>query len=413
MVRLYAMMITDFPPELERLIVQRTLGEEAARQFEQGLLPNRVLAPLARAVAELSARFTTERNLLPAKYTDSKAARAAYLLYFLPANFPKTALLLDELAAHPDSLLQKEHIRILDLGSGVGTATVSALNYLARKTQVRSIEAVAVDSSAEALAECRSLATEFAQLLEDESPNLSFKLATIVKSLKVDSLDGINGSFDIIIASNLLNELFSGQEGSLRDRARFIKSVAQKFLAADGSILIIEPSLRSTTRELQMVRDLVVAESELNIYSPCLFDDLCPMLREGTERDWCHSAYPWHRPQTIKQIDQMIGNRKESLKFAYMIFRRDGKQLRDAVSNLPGSLWRAVGDMQTEKGRSFIYLCGEGSYRRHTLLKRDRTPENRAFEDIERGDIASISGYIEKEKETRIGRETTVTKAKE
>src|SRR5439155_16715933 len=132
------------------------------------------------------------------------------------------------------------------------------------------------------------------------------------------------GEFDLIAASNLINELFHSKSSAVELRAKWLVERIGSMLASGGNLLIIEPALKETTRALMQLRDLLVERHGFTIYSPCPADGNCPMLA-ATERDWCHSAIDWERPGIVAQLDKLIGNRKEMLKFSYLILRRDGR----------------------------------------------------------------------------------------
>ena len=57
-----------------------------------------------------------------------------------------------------------------------------------------------------------------------------------------------------------------------------------------GRVILVEPALRETSRELLAVRDQLLALSELRVVAPCFWTGACPAL--ARERDWCHDAAP-------------------------------------------------------------------------------------------------------------------------
>src|SRR5690606_36091183 len=78
-----------------------------------------------------------------------------------------------------------------------------------------------------------------------------------------------------------------------------------------GSLLVLEPALRETSRGLLEVRDLLV-ERGYAIRAPCLYRGACPALEKPT--DWCHAERPWQPPQLVQAIAAEAGLRKEALK---------------------------------------------------------------------------------------------------
>ena len=87
------------------------------------------LNTLAANVARLSNLLTRERDALPQPYLRDKDLREAYIRYFLPVNLYKIHVPLRELSLHPGGIFQKERLRILDLGSGPGTAILGVMDF--------------------------------------------------------------------------------------------------------------------------------------------------------------------------------------------------------------------------------------------------------------------------------------------
>ena len=98
-------------------------------------------------------------------------------------------------------------------------------------------------------------------------------------------------------------------------------------------MLLVEPALRETSRELLAVRDQLLALSDLEIVAPCFWTGACPAL--ARERDWCHDAA------------EVAGSPR--VDFSYLV-------LRDRVAPDPGQpRYRVVSDPLPEKGRLKLY----------------------------------------------------------
>lgn len=175
---------------------------------------------------------------------------------------------------------------------------------------------------------------------------------------------GVAGRFDLVVAAHLLNELPLDTER----RARLVRAWAAELLEPDGSLVIVEPALRETSRALLAVRDRVI-EAGLFVVAPCLWQGPCPARQR--ERDWCHDAAP---VEVAPRVD-----------FSYLVLRTRGEAASD-----PG-LFRVVSDPLHEKGRRRLYGCGPAGRHAIVLLRKHRTPENAPFETLERGDLARIA----------------------
>lgn len=358
--------------------------------------PHDELAALAGDVQRLSRLLTRDRESLPSAYLKDAGLRKAYLLYFLPSNIRKISVPLRELSLHPQGLLAKERLRVLDVGSGPGTAVLGLLDFYSRREGSPFFECTAVDHVAENLREAEALFREH----RDRSAGKA-SLRTQVSGIE-GLADRLNDQYDLIIFSNVLNELFHGEDDRRAKRVRTVGGILRRALAAHGSCIIIEPALRETSREMLMVRDGLLDEG-FHVYSPCLIDGRCPAL--VNPRDWCHEDVPWDPPEIVREVDRRIGLRKDSLKFSYAVIRKDALSLSDIAG---GGAFRVVSEPLVSKGKVEFYLCGPGGRRLVTRLERDGTAANEAFGRLQRGDIVRFEGLVDEGKRHRTGKETRV-----
>src|SRR4030067_3848914 len=115
------------------------------------------LKALAADVARLSSLLTREREDLPDAYLKDKRFRQAYLLYFVPSSLAKIHIPLRELSLHPKSILPKERLSILDLGSGPGTATLGALDFFSQQGKTPLLQFTAMGQVGENLKDAENL----------------------------------------------------------------------------------------------------------------------------------------------------------------------------------------------------------------------------------------------------------------
>ena len=334
------------------------------------------LTALAADVARLSKLLTKERERLPAAYLKDTGLRKAYLSYYLPSNVPKIHLALKELSLQPESMLAKERLRILDVGSGPGSAMLGVLEFFARRENPSFLEFTAVDHVAENLKDLAALYASY-----QGRCGLDASLHTVKTSIeKVEPL--LNGHYDLIILSNVLNELFHHDEDRTAKRIDILHQFLRRFLSHDGSLIIIEPALHDTSREMLLVRDGLVAQG-FHVYSPCLMNENCPAL--VNPKDWCHEDVPWEPPAVIQDIDELAGLRKDSLKFSYMVVRKDGLSLADVYG---ADAFRVVSEPLVSKGKIEFYLCGKGGRRLTMRLDKDKSPANDDHARLRQGNRA-------------------------
>jgi len=353
-------------------------------------------ALLCRSVTDLSRRFTKGGAEGPRNYLDEAPLRAGYLVYFLPVNLAKVQALLDELPV--DQLCQPEErpLRVLDIGSGPGTGALAVRDWMQQRTQ-RPVEAVAVDQAPPALREAAGLWHAYATASGNQPVEC--------KCLRVDlERDGgleacrREGPFELIVMANVLNELWCGSHDPISARAAFVSRLLE-LLLPHGSVIVIEPALRTMSRDLHRVRDRLLETGAGTLYSPCLHDGPCPALARPD--DWCHEERPWTPPAIVAAIDREVGFIKDALKFSYVILRRDGRRI---VPRAP-DYYRVVSELRDLKGEKRAWLCHEAGRAEVGRLDRLRSDSNAMVDEWRRGAIVRISEVVRQE---RNGRKTTV-----
>ena len=359
------------------------------------------LKALAANVARLSSLLTRERETLPAAYLKDEGLRRAYLLYFLPSNLYKIHIPLRELSLHPSNLLSKERLRILDIGSGPGTAILGIMDFFSAKGKRPVLEFTAIDQVKENLRDSEALFGLFRERVP-----LVATLKTIKSSVEMVA-SFPKGPYDIIVLSNILNEVAHSDEDRTSKRVAILKTVLSDLLAADGSCIIIEPALRQTSRDMVEVRDSLMHEG-FCVYSPCLMGENCPALQNP--KDWCHEDIPWEFPEIVREVDRLTGLRKDSLKFSYLVIRKDGLSIKDIYGD---SSFRVVSESLVSKGKIEFYVCGKEGRRMVTRLDKDKGIKNEAFVGIRRGDMVGFEAVIDEGKRLRVGKETNVVSLEE
>jgi len=351
---------------------------------------------LATNVARLSGLLTRERDCLPAAYLKDKGLREAYEAYYLPLNLRKIHLPLVELALCPENLFENDTLRVLDLGCGPGTAALGVLDFFAARKKHPRLAFTIVDYVAENLKIADHLFTAF-----KGTGNLDVSLKTIRSTIE-QTRHLREETFNLIIFSNVLNEIFIRDEARIVKRTNLVMEYLNRFLAQGGNCIIIEPALRLTSRELLEVRGCLLKEG-FQIYSPCFCHEECPAL--SNSKDWCHEDLAWDSSAAIQILDNLTRLRKESLKFSYLIIRKDGQSLADMCGV---NAFRIVSEPLVSKGKREFYLCGEEGRRLITRFDKDLTARNKPFDSLRRGDIAKFEPVINEGRRYKVGKETQV-----
>jgi SAM-dependent methyltransferase len=318
-------------------------------------LAGRELKEIGQGVRALSAGLTRDRALVGARYLDDPRLLGAYLLFYWPVSYAQARAVLGELPRRPRS--------VLDLGSGPGPVAFAALDAGAS-------EVTAADRSAPALTLARALAAEA------EEP-----LATRAWSGGAALPDG---AFDTITLGHVRNELGRGPS-ALAERAALLERAAAQ-LRPGGSLVVLEPALRDTSRELLSVRDLLVARGYA-VRAPCLWRGACPALVKAT--DWCHAERTWSPPPMLDALAREAGLHKEALKMSYLVLAPRGEAWPEPP---PGRLFRIVSEPLEGKGRQRYMGCGPEGRVGLALQEKHRTAANEAFFGLRRGDVVAVDG---------------------
>jgi len=390
-------MEITFPKYLET-ILKRTLKTTfyaATRRdvFSDRDFSDKDLKFFAQGAKILSDLFTKERPDLAANYLNDKKLRAGYLLYFFPLNFCKAQAILQHL---PPSFFKRHKLKVLDLGCGPGTFTLALTDLIAQqlskaKNERRDLDILALDQNYHVLKDAQTLHDEVLKNLKGKGYSLRVALNARTFDLRRGKPDTLlkNDQYDLIIASNFLNE-WSHSKGE--EKVKFLEKIYQRHLASDGFLVLMEPALQRQTRDLQEIRDIILMRKSLHIYSPCLHERRCPMLAV-TDRDWCHYYAQWEEPDFMRQLDRLLKNRNEFLKYSYMILT--GKALSE-VDQIPekkdkAHLHRVISNLMGSKGKSELVVCGPSGRWHLTRQDKNESKENQGLAELKRGDLVYVN----------------------
>lgn len=359
---------------------------------------------IARGVAALFFLFTRQRDGLAGPYLERDDLRRAYVAYYVPVNLAKVQSLLKELPVWPtDPASAGRPFRVLDIGSGPGTAVLAVLDRMAAAPNLaaRPLECVAIDRSPMALGDCVCLWETYRSLTRA----LGGQLRTVCEDVERTSLwrrwDRRSGeSFDLIVLANALGELFISARDPLASRVALVSSLLD-LLDPAGTLMIIEPAMRDTSRALYRLRDRLLEDKVCTVYSPCLHEQTCPALVKV--EDWCHEERQWMPPPIVSVIDRDVGLIKDALKFSYLLLRKDGQTIVPRRTDV----YRVVSGLRKMKGEKRVWLCNETGRPEVGLLDRMRSETNAPFEALHRGAIVKIDQIVRgqwKGREATVGR---------
>ncbi|MHB8419317.1 MAG: small ribosomal subunit Rsm22 family protein [Myxococcales bacterium] len=351
--------MNDLERWLPRLVrAFRRLGGARSAREPEGLTPAE-LSRVAAGVRRLSEGLTRERRLVGEGYLSDPALLGAYLLFYWPISYAQIRALLPELPGRPG--------KVLDLGGAAGPAAFACLDAGAT-------EAVVADRSVRALEVARELAREG-----------SGSLAT-----QRWTGGGPPGSgFDLAIAQHLMNELWSRELDRIARRASLAQALLSRVRPC-GTLLLVDPALRETSRELLSLRDRLV-EDGVAVRAPCLFRGGCPALLRPS--DWCHAERAWEPPRLVAEIARAAGLRKEALKMSYLALAPPGEGWAEPPA---GRILRIVSEPLAGKGRRRYMGCGPDGRMGLALQQKHVGEGNRLFLELARGDVVRVTGSAPK-----------------
>ncbi|MBX3351104.1 MAG: hypothetical protein KF747_20470, partial [Nitrospira sp.] len=278
----------------------------------------------------------------------------------------------------------------LDLGSGPGTGALAVLDWWQQQALPYALSVTAVDGSKAALGQARQLWDRYCQGPTVGAASLQTYEGDLERRLWLEQVKQ-RAPFDLIMLANCLNEIHAEAKDPIEMRSGLITECLS-LLTLHGTVMVVEPALRETSRGLLHVRDRLLQEKRCTIYSPCLHENVCPALVKPD--DWCHEERAWEPPAVIQQIDAEVGFIKDALKFSYLLLRKDGKTL---IGRRP-DMYRVVSELREMKGEKRAWLCNEQG--RQEVGRQDRlaSQANEAFDQWHRGAIVQIDRISHKER---------------
>ncbi len=338
--------------------------------------PLHALPRLEPMAEQLSKSFTDVRPEHFKKYLDDADRLTAYALFFAPQTYTRTYEALSGILTRLPTF-PKRPIRILDLGCGLGSAALAANDFFHSQGN-NEVETTCVDWSATAL-----------QALPEFLPNV------ITQQQDLRSFRP-KGSYDLILISFALNEIFSHPKDALP-----LLHILRDNLATDAPafILILEPVVHGVTPRLLALRSML---QQVPIYAPCPHLYACPMLpgKDGI----CHDVRRFKPSRATTLLNRKLNRSISDVKYALLAFGRPGGPQAQGFED-PEFL-RMISTFSKENGRLSCRACmGDGQLRHLQLPIAALTTERRHFlMRRQRGDCAWLAGSPEARKQLEQGR---------
>lgn len=317
---------------------------------------------LSGSVREISRGLTGDRLYAAERYMDEPSLLGAYLLYYWAVSFAQIASVLNN--------LKLKGTRALDFGAGPGPVSMALAHF-------GYSEITAVDRSKTAL----NLA---AHIMKGQTTKFITRQQNLEQPIKMEQK-----RYDLIVCGHIINELWKKDVDAADKKANLLINLLSG-LKDDGRLIVMEPALLSTTRDLLSVRDLML-KAGFSVEYPCTLQADCPCLT--TDKATCHSEYQWDLPHSVKQIALAAGIDKSSLKTAVMVFTK--KNLNKKNSDK----YRVVSErMLSKSGKWRFVVCGrDGRITLSMKTEFEDTKSGKTFKTLQRSDLVEFSNCQKKE----------------
>jgi len=364
--------------------------EFLSRVSNVNLNSSRQLKRVAEIVSSMSEYFTRKnlrKEFVFYDYLSNSEVQLGYLIYFTTTNLLKVHVPLNEIS-YSGFFKGRSKLEILDIGTGLGTVVMGTIIWMYENIKYfknAEVRFVALDKVEQNIRKFQENLDVFLSEIQNYYQR-TIKITVEPAIFDIEhAFEMFHKRFDLITVANTLNEIPYEKRNKL---LRLINAGIKD----DGFVILIEPALMLTSRDLLDFRDKLIRQG-FYIYSPCLRNLNCPALE--TEKDWCHTEVEWKRPEFIRQIDIFSGNYRRTLKFSYIVAGKRDVNLIDFVVGERNfkDYFRVVSQLIVEKGKKHCYLCNELGRLHCVKLDRVNSRENETFDEIERYDIITMRNF--------------------
>lgn len=273
---------------------------------------------------EISKRYRANKNDGNRLLTKENEA-ISYVLSRMPATYQAAKTCLSKAFEY-----NKVDINtVLDVGAGTGTATWAVLDVLGKKDFF-------------CFERERAMINTAKELMQEQSV---LKNATW-KSFDITT-DEIEGNFDLIIASYMINEL------SIEN---IEKAVEKLWYSTNKVLLIIEPGTPHGFSNIKHIREYLLKKNG-SILAPCSSKEECPLTKD----DWCSFSCRVQRTKTHKILKDGEASFEDE-KFSYIAFSKEGVDIKEN---------RILRHPIINKGYAEFKICTKSGIKTIKLSKKD------------------------------------------
>lgn len=281
----------------------------------------------------------------------------AYLNYFLPLNYLRLLPVFQEAATLG---FFSDISRIVDFGSGPGTAQLAAL-----ESNIHFENWLCIEKDRSATDWHKKIIKKLSAQ-KQTSQKTQFQLE--------HNNDFTHGNSTAVIFSYSLNEVNELPNWALKANALFI----------------VEPSSQNQSRKLQELRSKLLAHNYY-AWAPCTHQLKCPLLIHS-KTDWCHNRIAFQLPERVQKIETTLPIKNSTLTYSYLLMKKSPPLINSK------SFARVIGDTLNERGKIRQAVCRGEKREFLSWLTREGAPEQ-----LQRGSLFEIpDGARELENEIRL-----------
>ena len=368
----------DNLPKLPELFEQVLLAYIKKNYLKKGGRDNqwnqRDTEYFSQGIVALNHSFTRNRSGKYRDYFAEPVLRSGYLAYFLPVNAMKAFAILSQ---HDRLSHVPQKISVADIGCGPLTLSfglifhiIAALNSSVGRIE---IEIDAFELNKKILDDGIEILQQMLRAWGD-TRRLSVRVEKHVGNIFRTRLP--QKKYDYILLGNFLNEFEERQT-----QQELVLSFLNKLAKENAKTLFLEPGSKKFSRDLQALRDVLIAETDFRVLAPCLHQKTCP-LNLTAKADWCNFTQKWQAPRFIVDFDELTDLKKEYLLYSYL-FMKNNPVAAEIFHTEQDFL--AISDKLKAKGRFEVLGCGEAGRIRFIKSNRDESESNSGFDKLTRG----------------------------
>ena len=359
--------------DLENLLIDYVYRDQWKKSWDGSSIPADLTKSYIAHAKGLSNLFTKNRDNINPRYFNKKETRYAYFFYFHISTMMRAYTVIGEMFKR--GIWPQKANTFMDLGCGSG-GSLWALGMYAKQNNIPINEVYGLDHNLHILKDAKKLWSRFIQKFDIKAPEMTTYKQDLMNIQKLETPHFYH-KVDMVFCSNVLNEFSQMSEVS---KLTLFKTIALHVLKKDGMLVIIEPALSKTARNLMEMRDLFLENIAAEAPIPCGHESSCPMLKNP--KDWCHFEIVWEPPMMRKKIENSMNMNSGVLKYAYLVFK---KKSMVAKPQSDRKKFRALSPALKSGNGYCVLLCSEADVLSLYFDKKDKM-----LKSIQRGNLVEL-----------------------